>query len=220
MKKIILPFLLFVGLSVFAQGKFTEGVIVMQQKMTSSNEQINAQLAMMGEMKTTSFIKGNKSRSELSNQMSGDVTTIFDGDKKEMILMMDNPLTGKKYMQKGTEPSKEELEALSVTKTNETKEILGYKCDKYEFTINQNGAEVKGFLFATNQIVTSSQASSQYGDKVKGFPLYTEMDVNQMGMDMKMIMEVTEIKKESVSDDKFDMTVPEGYEKVDNIPGM
>ena len=36
---------------------------------------------------------------------------------------------------------------------------------------------------------------------------------NQTGMDINQNIEVAEIKKEEVSDDIFDMTIPEGYEK-------
>ena len=58
------------------------------------------------------------------------------------------------------------------------------------------------------------------GTKVEGFPLYMEMNMSQMGMNIKIIHEVTEINKETVSDDKFDMTPPEGYEKTDKLMGM
>jgi hypothetical protein len=44
--------------------------------------------------------------------------------------------------------------------------------------------------------------------------------MSQMGMNLKITNEVTEIKPESVSDDKFDMTPLEGYEKTDKLMGM
>ena len=37
------------------------------------------------------------------------------------------------------------------------------------------------------------------------------MNINQMGMDIHIVTEVTEIKSVPVSDDKFDMTPPNGY---------
>ncbi len=43
------------------------------------------------------------------------------------------------------------------------------------------------------------------------------MNMNQMGMDMTMTMEVTAVNGEAVSADKFDMTPPEGYKKVDKL---
>lgn len=220
MKKIFLLILLLISFSINAQEKFTEGIITQQQKMSSTNEQVNAQLAALGEMKTTTYIKGNNSRSELSNPMSGETISVIDGNKKEMLLMMDNPLMGKKYILKSIDPSEEDLKNIKVAKTDETKNILGYDCTKYNVTITKNGTETKIAMYTTNKIDVPSQQSAMYGDKIKGFPLLVEINAKQMGMDMKITMEVTDIKKESVPDDKFDMTVPEGYEKVDKMPGM
>ena len=58
------------------------------------------------------------------------------------------------------------------------------------------------------------------GADLKGYPLYLTMYMSQPGMNLTITQEVTEIKKESVSDDKFDMTPPEGYEKTDKLQGM
>ncbi len=41
--------------------------------------------------------------------------------------------------------------------------------------------------------------------------MYVVMKVNQMGMDMIMTTEVTEMKKQDIEDNIFNMTPPEGY---------
>ena len=41
--------------------------------------------------------------------------------------------------------------------------------------------------------------------------MHMVFDVKQQGMDMVMTYEVTDVSKDTVPDDKFDMTVPEGY---------
>ena len=42
------------------------------------------------------------------------------------------------------------------------------------------------------------------------------MKINQMGSDITTVTTVTSIDKESVADDKFSMTPPEGYEEMKN----
>ena len=74
-------------------------------------------------------------------------------------------------------------------------------------------------IYTTDKIECVSQQSTMMGADIKGFPMYLTMNMNQMGMNLTL-QEATEINKEAVSDDKFDMTPPEGYEKTDNLQGM
>ena len=62
-----------------------------------TDEQVNMQLAMMGEMITTTYFKGDKSRSELSNPMAGSTIAVMDGTANKVLVMLDNPMMGKKY---------------------------------------------------------------------------------------------------------------------------
>jgi outer membrane lipoprotein-sorting protein len=210
MKNLFICLALLFTILVTAQEKITEGIVISSQKMTTDNEQLQGQLAMMGDMKTTTYFKDKKSRSELSNPMSGDVITITDTETKETLMLMDNPMLGKKYMFK----TADDLEDVDVVEGKETKTILGYTCKQYIVTINQGGVDMKMDLFTTEAILAEAQQTAMLGDKLKGFPLYMSMSMNQMGSDMTIITEVTEIKKESVSDDLFSMTPPEGYEKM------
>ena len=41
--------------------------------------------------------------------------------------------------------------------------------------------------------------------------------MSQMGSTIEVVSEVTEIKKEKVSDDKFSLTPPEGFEKMEGM---
>ena len=210
MKKLFTFLALSLTILLSAQEKLTEGIVISTQKMTTDNAQLKAQLEMMGDMQTTTYFKNNKSRSELSNPMSGDVITITDTETKETLMLMDNPTLGKKYMLQKAE----DLENIEVVEGKETKIILGYTCKQYTVTVNQGGVDMTMNLFTTEAISAEAQQTAMLGDKLKGFPLYMSMSMNQMGNDMMIITEVTEIKKEVVSDDIFSMTPPEGYEKM------
>lgn len=214
MKKAIVLVALVIGFLGYAQGDIKEGVITTTQKISSDNEQLNAQLSMMGNMTATTYFKNDKSRVELSNPMSGDIIAISDGTTKQVITFMNNPMLGKKYIKSTLDVSEEDLEKVTVRKGDKTKTILGYECQQYFVSVNEEGREAETEVFTTEAISAYSQQMETYKGKLKGFPLYMVINMNQMGMNMTMIHEVTEIKKESISDDKFSMTILEGYDEM------
>lgn len=212
MKKVFLAVALVITSLGFAQEKISEGVITVKQTMSSTDEQVNMQLAMVGEVVTTTYFKENKSRSEMSSPMAGNTITVVDGDAGKMLMMMDNPMMGKKYSINDIKLDEEELKDVTVTPTNETKVVLGYTCKKYDVVMKKQGVEVKMVMYTTDKLSAKSQQTSSLGGKISGFPLYTEMKMNQMGAEIVVKMEATEIKKETVATAKFDMTPLEGYE--------
>jgi len=216
MKKLLLLFVLSLSLATTAQSQLTEGIIISKQTMTSNNEEMQAQFAMMGDMTTTTYFKDDMSRSEVSSPMTGDIVTITNTSSKEMLMLMDNPMMGKKYMLQKNDVTQEELDKIKMVAGTETKTVLGYACKQYTVTLDQDGVEVYMEMFTTNAIPISSQQSAMFGNKLKGFPLYTITKMDQMGSEMIITTEVTEIKKDAVSDSKFSMTPPEGYEKMDD----
>ena len=109
MKKITLFTFLLLSLHTFSQENISEGIVVQKQSLSSTNEQMNTQLAMLGDMQTITYFKANKSRSEMSNPMAGETTTIMDNDKKEMLILINNAQLGKKYAIKSLTPSEESL---------------------------------------------------------------------------------------------------------------
>jgi len=219
MKKITLFALLLVCLNLFAQENISEGIIVQKQTLSSTNEEMNTQLAMIGDMQTTTYFKLNKSRSEMSNPMAGETVTIMDSDKKEMLVLINNSQLGKKYVTKSLTPTEEELKNIVVVASDETKTILGYECKRFDLTSTNDGVETKLILFTTDKIGALSEQLASFGDKISGFPMYLEINATQMGMDMKIKMEVIEVKKEKVSDEKFSFEVPEGYEDGSSLLG-
>lgn len=217
MKKILVLVALTFSVMVSAQKAITEGKITSKQTVSTDNEQMQAQLEMMGKMESITLFKGQSSRSEMDNPMAGNVVTIINSDKKEMLILMDNPALGKVYTKEDISLSKEDLENVTVTKGNETKTVLGYTCQKYTTAITKDGVKIEMVLYTTEAIPVTSQQTTALGDKIKGFPLYAEMKMNQMGMDMTVTTEVTKIEPQSVSSELFNTTPPEGYK---NMKGM
>ncbi|AUC77416.1 DUF4412 domain-containing protein [Olleya sp. Bg11-27] len=215
MKKIVFLLVAAFSLSMVAQDQVTEGIIITKTTMSSDNEQAQAQFDMVGEMLTTTYFKDKNSRGELNSPMSGNVITINNDSESKMLVLMDNPMMGKKYMLTDTTEAKELAKDVVVTEGEEVKTVLGYECKQYIVKMSQNGSDVEMVMFTTEAIPVASQQTSGLGDKLKGFPLHMTMKVNQMGTDMVIISEVTEIKKETVSEDKFKVVVPEGYEKME-----
>lgn len=194
-----------------AQEKITEGIITSKQTISSENPVVKAQMESMGEIIGITYFKGSKSRAEISNEMTGDITVISDAEKMKTLTLMDSAM-GKNYMAQSTELTEEQLDAIEITEGTETKTILGYDCKEQIITISQNGIEMKMIMFITKDIEPIlTQQTAMLGDKIQGFPLYVEMTMNQQGIDMTITTEIIKIEKIAVSDDKFNMTPPEGY---------
>ncbi len=200
----------------FSQAKIEEGILTSKQTMKSDNEQAQAQMAMIGDITTTTYIKNKNSRSESSSPMTGDAVVIIDGAENKMLMLMDNPAIGKVYMEQDLNLTEDAKANLEVKKGDQTKTILGYECQQYLAKTTQRGVEVDMELYTTEKIEAYSQNSAEFGDLVEGFPLQVilTMNVPQMGGKMTITNEVTKIVAESISDDKFKMTIPEGYKEM------
>ncbi|PHS08226.1 MAG: hypothetical protein COA88_07010 [Kordia sp.] len=217
MKKIIVLAALVISIFGFSQKTINEGVITATQTISSPNEQVNMQLAMMGQMITTTWFKNDKSRSEMSNPMAGNTIVVMDGYANKMLMMVDNAMTGKKYMLNDLTPSEEKLKDIRIVESTDTKTILGYVCKKYDVTMMKNGTEVKIALYTSENVPAKSQQAAGLGAKIKGYPMFMELKMNQMGAEIIIKSEVTEIKAEEVAEAKFDMTPLEGYEKTEQL---
>jgi len=216
MKKIIVLVALAISTIGFAQKTVKEGVITTAQTLSSPDEQVNMQVAMMGQIITTTWFKNDKSRSEMSNPMAGNVIVVMDGTVNKMLVMRD-AVSGKQYSVKDMTPSEEELKDVTVVESTETKTVLGYECKKYDVTMVKQGVEVKMAIYTSDKVPAKSQQIVGLGSKVKGYPMFMEMKMNQMGAEIVIKTEVTEIKNEEVADAKFDMTPMEGYEKTEQL---
>jgi uncharacterized membrane protein len=216
MKKILLLVALVIGFAVNAQEKLNEGVLISKQILSSENEQAQAQLTMMGDMMSKTYFKDSKSRVEMSNPMTGDIITISNGETNEVLVLMDNPMAGKMYSLSKAEPTKEDLDNITVEKGTETKTVLDYTCQQYFVKVKQGETLMEMEVFTTDAIDAYSKETAMFEGKLQGFPLYTSINMNQNGVDMTVVSEVTAIRKEEVLEDKFVMLPPEGYTKMED----
>lgn len=203
------------SLTTIAQEKFTEGEITMKQTTSSSNQDVNVMLSEIGEMITTTYVDGTKSRTESSNPMTGDVIVIIDGESNELLQLMDMPGLGKKYTSQKVEVTEEMLKTITVTEGIETKNVLGYDLKQYKINIIQDGTEMTIEMFITDKIQgVKTQQTVMLGDKVNGYPLYMVITMNQMGAEIVVKSEVTKMEAKTIDDNKFSLTPPEAYEKM------
>ena len=216
MKNILLFIVAVVSsLTTIAQEKFTEGEITMKQTMSSSNQDVNVMLSEIGEMITTTYVDGTKSRTESSNPMTGDVIVIIDGESNELLQLMDMPGLGKKYTSQKVEVTEKMLKTITVTEGNETKNVLGYDLKQYKIKIIQDGTEMTMEMFITDKIQgVKTQQTAMLGDKVNGYPLYMVITMNQMGAEIVVKSEVTKMEAKTIDDNMFSLTPPEAYEKM------
>ncbi|TCK68646.1 uncharacterized protein DUF4412 [Winogradskyella wandonensis] len=215
MKRLFTLLALVITMTSMSQEKFTEGVIKMKQTMFSPNEDLNGMFKTLGEMITTTYVDGAKSRTESSNPMSGDVTVIIDADSNELLQLMDMPGMGKKFVSQKMEVTDEMLKNITVTEGSETKNILGYDCKQVIIKMNQEGAEMTMDMFVTDKIEgVKTQQTAMLGDKLNGYPLYMVIKMNQMGAEITVTSEVTKMEAKAVDDNKFSLTPPEGYTKM------
>ncbi|MDC3260779.1 hypothetical protein OAU59_02605 [Winogradskyella sp.] len=203
------------SLTTIAQEKFTEGEITMKQTMSSSNQDVNVMLSEIGEMITTTYVDGTKSRTESSNPMTGDVIVIIDGESNELLQLMDMPGLGKKYTSQKVEVTEEMLKTITITEGTETKNVLGYDLKQYKIKIIQDGTEMTMEMFITDKIQgVKTQQTAMLGDKVNGYPLYMAITMNQMGAEIVVKSEVTKMEAKTIDDNMFSLTPPEAYEKM------
>lgn len=212
MKKIIWGFAFSLTLST---GAFAQDNITV--KMNIKVEGIPAEYAGMAEQEIVNYIKGDKTKSEMSSMMASNVT-VFDGKKM-------TSLTEQMGNKTGYTATKEEMEAdkdknkgpkPKVEYTTEKKTIAGYECTKAIITsIGKDKKENKMIVWATEKIKnpdlnkSGGRRGMDLGD-LKGYPLEMEMAMTQQGMDMKVMVTTSEVLTSNIDDSVFTVST-EGY---------
>jgi|GEM_PF-388910 hypothetical protein len=111
----------------------------------------------------------------------------------------------------------------TITKTSEMMKILGYNCTKYVSTMTEGDHVVTSNLWTTTEIKDidlkalakqrTGRGQSMFSENMEGVPLRIE----SMTREGNMIMEVTEIKRESLS--AADFTIPADYKETQGMFG-
>jgi hypothetical protein len=189
-------FLLFLSANTFAQPAF-QGKVVFNVEAEGQKQVLDY------------YAKDKKFRMEVPDQ-GGYI--LFDSQTMKMYIVMDEQ---KMYMESSLNSSSTGS-AGSITKTGETKKILGYECEKFLF--DQNGS--KGESWMTKDLgafMFFSQSQQGMADWQKEilnegyFPLQvTEYNSNGKVGSAYSVIEVT---PQELSSDMF--AVPSSYQKLD-----
>lgn len=161
---------------------------------------------MMIGMATVSIsFKDEAVRTDFSITMAS-TTVIHDGATKTGLMLMSNPIAGKKAVKLDNEmDSKETKGKYKLEYKSETKKIAGYDCKKAIATL-EDGTKLN--IFYTDKISPKNRSTKYTFDDLKGFPL--EMEVKQDKMVIKLTASNVDTKTPASS--LFNMTIPEGYE--------
>jgi len=200
MKKVYTPLLILVFLfagNSFAQKAF-EGKVIFNVEANGEKQDMQC------------YAKDKKFRMEVPDQGA---YIIFDSKASKMYIVMDDQ---KMYMESAIDQSNTDASEGSISKTGETKKILGYDCEKFLF--DQDGSkgeswmtkELGAFMFVTE----SQQEMADWQKEILNegyFPLQvTEYDNNG---NVESTFNVTEVTPKELSSDMF--SVPASYQKLD-----
>ena len=211
-KKLVSVFIfVFVTALVFAQESYTI-------KMSIKMEGMPAEYAAYGEQELVTFLKGEKSKTEISSMMISS-TKYFDGKNYVVLAESMGNKTGftatKEELEADEKKGKENLQT-KVEYTADRKKIAGYECTKaIVTTTDETKKESKVIVWVTDKIKMGSTKKSSVsmiadlGD-LKVQPLAMEASQQSNGMDLKLMLTTTEVLTTPINDNFF---VPntEGY---------
>lgn len=220
MKKLFLAATALLSLNLVSQDNYTI-------KMSVKVEGLPEEYAGMAENDIITYMKGEKSKTELTSMMMTQVS-LNDGEKTTTLMEQMGNKTG--WVVTKTEAEADEKEAESkkgktkpvVEYVGDKKTIAGYECSKaIVTTINKEKKEQKTIVWYTDKIKQPSSTGNKSGRRggmmggadlsaIKGFPMQTEMSMNNQGMEMKVISTVTEVSTAAI-DDKIFTIDTEGY---------
>ena len=209
---IALSFLLFFTSSLsIAQDKF-QGKVTFEVSDEGQNQQISY------------FVKGNKfliQPADGEGAVQGSM--IYDGDKKAVIIIMNEQ---KMYMEMPIDPTdeisnNESAELDYFVKTGNSKDVMGYSCDEFEFKDESKKGlalmtkELGSFMFMDDP---KSGGSSQWQKEIMSegyFPMLVKEE-NSSG-ELETIFKVIDLELMNLDDKMF--SAPPGFTKFD-MPNM
>ena len=197
--------------------------------MMDANPQMKAQMESMMKMQQggggmnammpkgmTMRIKGGNTLTKMDGGMM-DGYEVLHMKEKNQIVRLDR--VNKTYIPMPTGSNTSGGPSPVITKTRETATILGYTCTKYVGEVTERGTTMKEIFWTTTDIKDldmKSLGSQRMGpgsrpvlpDGVEGVPLKIEIATPEGNT---MVMEVTEIKRESLN--ASDFTIPSDYKE-------
>ena len=203
-KKLMLLFVLMAANVIHSNAqKVDEGKVIYEISYPDADIP-DEQMAMMP-TESTMFFKGAQSRVEMKMGMGMSQVMIFDNKNKVMTMLMD--MMGNKTAVKMTEADvkkqkeKKGKDDYQIKVTDETKEIVGYKCKKAIVTEKDGTFDV----YFTDQITYKNGDWVAEFKGLEGFPLQYKISQGSTVMQMT----AKNVSKEKVDDAMF--TIPSDY---------
>jgi hypothetical protein len=198
-----LSLLLLTGIA-YSQSSF-EGKVVFDLKEDGQQQTLNY------------FVKDKRFRMDMPEK-GGSI--LFDSRAFKMYVIMDEQ---KMYMETSMMPMSTGTGGGSISKTGETKNILGYECEKFLFTQK----DIKGEAWMTKELgafmffMESQKEMPSWQSEVLDagyFPLHVTQHDNRRNV--TSVYDVKEVTPMELSDDLFE--VPSSYKKIDllNLGGL
>jgi len=188
-------FLLFAP-ALFSQKKVSELTLVYEYSFSSTGK--GSAPAAENAVHTV-YIKGNKSRSEITNSLFSSVT-IFDANTGFGVILKE--VSGQRLLIRINPENWSErnrmYDGIVYKNTNETKDIAGYKCVK---AIGQTAAGATITVYYTRDIVPENHQYEPPFRALDGLPLEYELTSGQQTIRYK----ITRINLNPVPESKFDL---------------
>lgn len=158
----------------------------------------------------TLYVGEDKTKTELFTQvgMQGSIENMEDKSKIALLEMM-----GQKYVIRDSweevQKEKESMPAMETERTGETKEILGYQCEKIVARTVENGETyATAWVTAELPVHENINFANEAFSGISGMLLEFEMDA---GSGMVMVFSAIEVEKKKIKDKVFE--VPEGFQE-------
>jgi len=201
--------------------------------MLDANPQLKSQMEAMKAAQTggmaaimpksyTIKLKNKDILTTMEGGMMGNMEFLFLTEKNQSYTLDRKAKTYTVIPAQKIEDEKTKMD-VKVTKTSETARVMNHNCTKYIAESTLNGHKMEQVFWTTTEIKDidfgslknqrmGGSSHSIFYDKIEGVPLKMEMKMPQ-GL---MVMEVTEIKKQSLSASEF--SIPADF-KENKIPG-
>lgn len=186
-----------------------EAKVTFNMEFKSDDPQVKQQLFMFKGSSMVMAFSENKMYTETNTGSISKTVTVTDKDKNKMLIATSG-MIGKKAAIKDNLSDDSEDTVDEFTKTEETKEILGYSCIKYILETDE-GTQT---MWVTEAIIPQVQSGNFMNKSVKGMPLEIEIIQPQISIVLTATEVVEELSKKEVKT-LFDLSIPDGYEKVE-----
>lgn len=212
MKKILFSIAI-VALSVFnVSAQIDEGHVKFNIDMSSTNPEMEMQLAMWQGSTFEVYFSGDLTRTEMNMGSMMKISNITSASSDKALMLMSGMMgdIAVKLGKEDMESSAEKQGEVEITFADDTKEIQGYNCKK-AISTDEEGNE--SAIWYTEEIKVNKIGQNYLSDEVPGFPLEFELNRGELKMTMSSTEFNKKLDKKKVKD-LFSIEVPEGYKEM------